>query len=48
MANNIAQDFQLGLAELMTKFDEYKAKWEAEHGTLEGFNAWFTAQVVKV
>lgn len=34
------------LAEMMQKYNEYQAKWIAFHGTKEGFDAWFTQQVL--
>lgn len=33
------------IAELMNKFDAYRAKWIAHHGSDKGFNDWFTKQV---
>lgn len=39
--------FAKTLRELMEKFDEYKDKFEAENGTVEGFPAWFTKQVTE-
>jgi len=33
------------MAELMSKYDEQRAKWLAKYGTDEGFNDWFTQQV---
>ena len=35
------------IKELMEKYNEYRAKWIAQNGNDEGFNAWFTGQVIK-
>lgn len=32
--------------ELMDKFDENRASWIQKFGSDEGFDAWFTSQVV--
>ena len=34
------------IAELMNKYDASRAKWIAQFGNTEGFDAWFTKQVV--
>ena len=34
------------IRELMNKFNEYRAKWVATYGNDNGFNDWFTKQVL--
>lgn len=34
------------IAELMAKYDANRAKWIALRGTADGFDAWFTKQVM--
>lgn len=34
------------LAELLSAYDKYRALWVESFGTDEGFDKWFTAQVV--
>ena len=34
------------IAELMNRYNEYRAKWIAAFGNDNGFDAWFTAQVI--
>jgi hypothetical protein len=34
------------IAELMAKYDESRAKWVALCGSADGFDAWFTQQVM--
>jgi hypothetical protein len=34
------------IAELMAKYDENRAKWIAQLGNADGFDAWFTQQVI--
>jgi hypothetical protein len=34
------------IAELMKKFDLYRAQWLATYGSDNGFNEWFTNQVM--
>lgn len=34
------------IKELMTKYDEARAKWIETYGTEAGFAEWFTAQVL--
>jgi len=31
--------------ELMNKYNDWKTKWVGVHGSTDGFDAWFTAQV---
>ena len=38
-------EFAEAFVELMTKFDENRARWIVQNGTDEGFNEWFTSQV---
>lgn len=33
------------LQDLMTQYNNYRAKWIASNGTDAGFDAWFTKQV---
>lgn len=39
-------DAQL-IKELMARYDEYRAKWISFHGTDEGYDQWFTGQVMR-
>ena len=34
------------IAELMAKYDDNRAKWIAQRGNANGFDAWFTQQVM--
>jgi len=34
------------LAEMMQKYNEYQAKWIETFGTKDGFDQWFTQQVI--
>jgi hypothetical protein len=34
------------IAELMARYDESRKAWIEKHGTEDGFNEWFTAQVL--
>jgi len=34
------------IAELMAAYDEKRNQWVSTYGTDEGFDAWFTGQVV--
>jgi len=34
------------IQELMNKYEEYQIKWIAEYGDSQGFDKWFTAQVI--
>ncbi len=34
------------IRELMAQYNEYRARWIEEHGTDEGFDTWFTSQVM--
>ena len=42
-----SQEIKNTVKELMSKYNEYRAKWVAEYGNDKGFNKWFTAQVTK-
>lgn len=35
------------IRELMARYDEYREKWIAEHGSENGFHEWFTVQVAR-
>ena len=37
---------QEALKELMEKYNEFRAKWLSFYGNDNGFNEWFTVQVV--
>lgn len=41
-------EFAEAFVELMTKFDENRARWIANNGNDVGFNTWFTKQVEEV
>lgn len=34
------------MKELMKHYDSFRAKWLAEFGTDDGFNAWFTERLM--
>ena len=36
------RDLCEAMRELMSKYDEFKAKWEEQFGTAFGFNGWFS------
>ena len=38
---------QEALKEMMEKYNENREKWVAQFGTDDGFNEWFTSQVMK-
>jgi histone H3/H4 len=40
-----AEEFVAAFDELMSKYDEYLAKWTDKFGSDEGFDEWFTGQV---
>ena len=33
------------LKEVMTRYDEYRARWIAKYGNDKGFDKWFTLQI---
>ena len=37
----------IAFAELMARYDEYRARWIEARGTDEGFDGWFTHQVAR-
>ncbi len=39
-------DTTQALRELLTRWDEYRAKWIAAYGNDDGFSAWFSKQVI--
>ena len=44
--NKASKDFAAIIKELMTRYNEKRRQWITYYGTDEGFNDWFTKQIM--